>query len=58
MLGFAVEGDAASDDLVVAGVDFAKVFAPDMVDAGDTTTLTFTITNLDASNAVLSLIHI
>jgi hypothetical protein len=48
--GLAVTGDPASDDLSVSSFSFSKLFGGP-VPAGGTTTLDFTIVNLDASSA-------
>ena len=50
--GTAVTGNGASDDLIVTDLTFSKEFTDDPVQAGDTVTLAFTITNdgtLDAT---------
>jgi hypothetical protein len=46
--GLAVEGQAASADLVIGDVGFSKVFSGSVA-AGDTTDLTFTITNFGST---------
>ncbi len=52
--GLAVTGDPASDELQINFVTFTKSFA-DPVSAGTSVDLTFTITNLDGTNAVSGL---
>jgi uncharacterized repeat protein (TIGR01451 family) len=49
-----VFGDPATDDLLVSSFTFSKVFGGPVV-AGDTTTLDFTIENLDASSGVIGI---
>ena len=51
IVGSPVAGDPATDDLQVNGFTFGKAFGGP-VPAGDTTTLTFTIENLDANAGV------
>ena len=46
VLGVATTGNAAQDDLKVAGLSFTKAFTDDPVIAGDEVTLEFTIANL------------
>ena len=55
-----VAGDAASDDLLIENLTFSKMFSVPVppggtAQAGGTVTLTFTITNLDASVGVSGL---
>ncbi len=49
VLGEAVTGDEAEDDIVVTPVTFTKEFTDDPVAAGGTVTLEFTITNTSAT---------
>jgi hypothetical protein len=54
MGGLPVTGDAATDNLSVSSIIFSKVFGGP-VPAGGTTTLEFTIENLDASSGVVGI---
>lgn len=53
--GVLVQAPADSADLVVAPLAFTQAFAPASVAAGNTTTVTFEITNPDPANAVTGL---
>ena len=52
--GLAATGDPASDDLIIATLDFSKSFDGPTT-AGGTPMLTFTVTNLDTSSSVSDL---